>query len=82
MDETSVAQRFAALDEKQDLAEYNFEHFRTRHFLSDVKWTLTDRGVLAGERAPDFDLRRVDGGRLRLADLRGAPTVLHFGSYT
>jgi hypothetical protein len=41
-----------------------------------------------GSSAPDFDLERLapeggrGGGRIRLADLRGRPVALVFGSYT
>ncbi len=62
--------------------EYNFEHFRTRHLMYDVTATLQARGIPPGEVAPDFELPRVNGGTLRLSDLRDQPTLLHFGSYT
>ncbi|MDO5644549.1 MAG: thioredoxin-dependent thiol peroxidase [Dermabacter sp.] len=31
-----------------------------------------------GQKAPDFDLPRAGGGRISLADLRGAPAVIWF----
>lgn len=31
-----------------------------------------------GDRAPDFDLPRLGGGRVRLQELRGKPVLLHF----
>jgi thioredoxin-dependent peroxiredoxin len=34
--------------------------------------------VSEGDRAPDFDLPRDGGGRLRLADFAGRPVVLYF----
>ncbi len=77
-----ATQRFPALDEKLPVEEYNLEHFRTIHLLRDARRTLTDRGVQPGAVAPDFELPRVGGGSLRLSDLRGKPTLLHFGSYS
>jgi len=62
--------------------EYNYQHFRTRHLLSDVQGTVAARGVPPGEMAPEFELPRANGGTLRLRDLRGRPVLLHFGSYT
>ena len=36
-----------------------------------------------GDPAPDFKLKRMDGGAVRLASFRGQrPVVLVFGSYT
>lgn len=36
-----------------------------------------------GDRAPDFKLKRADGGEVRLASFRGQrPVLLVFGSYT
>jgi thioredoxin-dependent peroxiredoxin len=32
----------------------------------------------AGRPAPDFDLPTDNGGRVRLADLKGGPVVLYF----
>jgi cytochrome c biogenesis protein CcmG/thiol:disulfide interchange protein DsbE len=34
--------------------------------------------VRAGEVAPDFELSTLDGGTIRLSDLRGTPVVLNF----
>ena len=67
---------------QQPTDAYNYGHFRTKHFLADLRTTLRGGGVRAGEAAPDFDLEATDGGRLRLGDLRGAPVLLHFGSLT
>ncbi len=82
MQTLDAAQRFATLDHKVPLAEYNLEHFRTKHLLEDGKRTLTNRGIQPGEPAPDFALPEVGGGSRRLSDLRGAPVLLHFGSYS
>lgn len=59
-----------------------FDHFRARHLLADVAQTIRGTGVQPGELAPDFELRRVDGGTFRLSDLPGRPVLLHFGSFT
>ncbi len=64
------------------LADYNYEHFRTKHFLADLRTTLRGGGVRPGEEAPDFDLEATDGGAVRLSALRGSPVLLHFGSIT
>lgn len=80
MQTLDAAQRFAVLDERVPLADYNYEHFRTKHLLKDGKRTLAERGIRPGEVAPDFALPRSDGGTLRLSDLRGSPVLLHFGS--
>jgi len=82
MPNLGAAERFARLDEKLPIDEYNYEHFRTTHLLRDAKRTLTKRGIAPGELAPDFELAHVEGGSLRLSDLRGKPVLLHFGSYS
>ncbi len=64
------------------LADYNYEHFRTKHFLADLRTTLRGGGVQPGEAAPEFALEATDGGRVRLSALRGSPVLLHFGSIT
>ncbi len=82
MQNTNVALRFVDLENKMSLDEYNFEHFRTKHLLSDAKATVEERGIKPGEMAPDFELPRVGGGSLRLSELRGKPVILHFGSFS
>jgi hypothetical protein len=62
--------------------DYNFQHFRTKHLLSDVQATLERRGIPPGAVAPEFELPRVDGVAVRLSELRGRPVLLHFGSFT
>jgi hypothetical protein len=82
MQHLNVPERFARLDKKVDLDEYNFEHFGTRHLLRDGMRTLTCSGIAPGELVPDFELPRAGGGSLRLSDLRGKPILLRFGSLT
>ncbi len=62
--------------------DYNYEHFRTKHFVADLVKTARGEGVAPGRQAPDFDLETTTGDRVRLRDLRGRPVVLHFGSLT
>lgn len=78
----TATQRFAELPEKLTLHDYNFEHFRAKHLVMEMKGTLRDHGIRPGDLAPDFELPRANGGILRLADLRGKPVLLHFGSLT
>lgn len=82
MQETEIGRRFAALDASEKSENYNFEHFKTKILLHDAQRTVEARGIEPGEVAPDFELPQVGGGSLRLSDLRGRPTVLHFGSYS
>lgn len=63
-------------------AEYNFKHFRSKHFLLDGLATLRSKGIQPGQLAPDFTVRQVDGGSVTLSQLRGKPVLLHFGSFT
>ena len=80
--EWDAAERFASMTEKQPLAEYNFEHFRTKHLAYDAQATMRTCGVQPGEPAPDFEMPRVGGGTFRLSAYRGRPVLLHFGSFT
>ncbi len=82
MQSPDTTSMFATLPEKEGLEEYNFEHFRTKHLLSDAQAIIEKRGIQPGEVAPDFELPRVGGGTLRLSELRGKPVLLHFGSFT
>jgi hypothetical protein len=77
-----VYRRFDELAGRQSRREYNFEHFRMKHLLMDAKATAECRGIEPGRLAPDFELNRVGGGRLRLSDFRGRAVLLHFGSFT
>ncbi len=78
----NAMQQFNTLPERVPVEDYNLEHFRTIHLLRDARRTLTNQGVPPGALAPDFELPRVGGDAMRLSDLRGRPTILHFGSYT
>ena len=79
---TDVNERFAELEERQGLEEYNYDHFRTRHLMYDARATMEKLGIQPGEMAPDFELPAASGATVRLSDLRGKPVLLHFGSPT
>lgn len=74
--------QFANLAGREAPEEYNFSHFRTRHFLNDMRGTAEGRGIPPGEMAPDFRLPAVGGGWIRLSELRPKPVLLRFGSFT
>jgi hypothetical protein len=84
MQSNEITRRFQALDEdkRKGLEEYNYEHFKTKVLIEDGRRTVEARGIKPGETAPDFELPQVGGGSVRLSDLRGKPTILHFGSYS
>jgi hypothetical protein len=82
MQQTDVARPPARRNGELGREDYNFEHFRTKHLLSDLQATCEKRGIPPGNMAPDFELSRVNGAALRLSELRGTPTLLHFGSFT
>jgi len=63
---------------------YNYDHF-TRSILSKdiMAGRAFGRGPRPGERAPDFELRTLEGDDFRLRDFRGHKNVvLTFGSAT
>jgi hypothetical protein len=84
MQENEITRRFQSLDEdkRNSFDEYNYEHFKTKVLIEDGQRTVEARGIKPGETAPGFELPEVGGGTLRLSDLRGKPTILHFGSYS
>lgn len=60
---------------------YNYEHFSPELFreLEQARFS----GPLAGEKAPDFKARTLEGDKIRLGDFRGRKNVLLvFGSAT
>lgn len=72
----------AVRESQQQLREYNYEHFRSRHLLEDLWRTVRGEGIQPGSEAPDFELESTEGERVRLSTLRGRPVVLHFGNGT
>lgn len=83
IESAALIERFAALQDKQSMDDYNFKHFRTKHFLIDARRTLEGHGIQPGTTAPDFALSHIGtSDDLRLSDLRGKPVLLHFGSFT
>jgi len=64
--------------------DYNYEHFSRKVLTNDLMASRAfGRGPRPGERAPDFELRSLEGDRVRLRDFRGhTNVVLTFGSAT
>ena len=58
--------------------EYNIETWKPSLERLDLFRAFSH----AGELAPDFVLPALDGGELRLSDLRGTPVMIEFGSIT
>jgi hypothetical protein len=79
---STVAERAADLQRDRQVREYNYEHFRTGHFVADLRRLLRGMGVRPGQEAPDFELESTKGERVRLSALRGRPVVLRFASFT
>lgn len=77
-----IGDRATGVMHRQPLDEYNYERFRTTHFVADLWRTVQAEGVQPGQEAPDFELASTEGERVRLSGLRGRPVVLHFGSGT
>ena len=60
---------------------YRFEHLSAGLVMKDLYFRKDDPGP--GDRAPDFDLPTLGGGRFRSTDLgESGPVLLIFGSYT
>jgi len=60
---------------------YNYDGYRFDFEAPAYEVWMADAPAL-GTEAPDFELVDLDGRRHRLADLRGRPVVIEFGSYT
>jgi hypothetical protein len=78
----SVAEWETVFERDPQAREYNYEHFRTGHFVADLRRLVRGEGVRPGEEAPDFELESTEGERVRLSALRGRPAVLRFASFT
>jgi len=77
-----VTTRFRALPDRLEDGEYNYEHFRAAHLVSEIRGAMAGRGIHPGQAAPDFSLTLTDGATLRLHEMRGKPVLLKFTSYT
>jgi hypothetical protein len=78
----SVAEWETLIERDPQAREYNYEHFRTEHFLADLRRLVRGEGVQPGQEAPDFELESTKEERVRLSALRGRPVVLRFVSFT
>jgi peroxiredoxin len=51
------------------------------HFAPNLyQYKLENSALKVGASAPDFELTTLDGGQVRLSDLRGRPVLLSFGA--
>lgn len=67
------------------MGTYNYERFDTyvESGEDEREFAAFPNMLHAGERAPDGELTRLDGGTVRLSELwRRQGVVLEFGSYT
>jgi len=65
------------------LARYNYDQFERQQLVKDFARTKFGRAPEAGDRAPDFELRSLDGEKIRLSDFKNEKNVvLTFGSAT
>jgi AhpC/TSA family len=65
------------------IKNYNYESFSGPDLLKHVARTGFGSGPKPGDRAPDFELRSLDGKKIRLSDFEGEKNVvLTFGSAT
>ncbi len=64
-------------------SRYNYEEFDRNTLAKDFLKSKFGDAPEPGERAPDFELRTVEGNKIRLADFKGEKNVvLTFGSAT
>ena len=65
------------------MKRYNYESFNGHDLLKEAARTGFRSGPKPGDRAPDFELRSLDGEKVRLSDFEGEQNVvLTFGSAT
>ena len=65
------------------MKRYNYESFSGQDLLKHAARTGFRSGPKPGDRAPDFELRSLDGKKIRLSDFEGKKNVvLTFGSAT
>jgi peroxiredoxin len=65
------------------LSRYNYEEFRRFPLMKNIAKARFGAAPAPGEKAPDFELRTLDGDKIRLSDLRqDSNVVLTFGSAT
>lgn len=64
-------------------ARYNYDQFERQQLVKDFARTKFGRAPAPGQRAPDFELRSLDGEKIRLRDFESEKNVvLTFGSAT
>ncbi len=80
MEQRTVAELFDKMIDRQDIDEYNYDHFLRPYAMMDARRTMAGKGIGPGCPVPDFELEDTDGNRIRLGDLRGKPVLLRFGS--
>ena len=54
----TAAERFAALEDRHPVEEYNFENFCTRHLLEDGRRTIERAGIRRASRRRTSSCRR------------------------
>jgi peroxiredoxin len=64
-------------------SRYNYDRFEKSVLLKDLAGTKFGTAPEPGDKAPDFQLRTLDGEKIKLSDFRGEKNVvLTFGSAT